>query len=445
MRGSSPDGSKSPWGPLEAWIRDLVQWSVLVRVGSDILQAAFRTLPSGLAGGLWLGFIAATGGLIILWVASLNRTLSQGVPLMKRLSVVLSLVVVALLAFPSAALAAGWDDGKIVVGGDYILKSGEVLDGDLIVIGGTATLEAGSEVTGTVGLIGSQIDVSGVIDGDLSSIGGRISLGPAAVVHGDLVTLGSTVARDPGAVVEGQVTSGAVEGPFDLTVPGVVIPRLPRPFIDLSPLSWTLNFGWYFMRAFLLAALAVLVVMFWPLRAGRVAQTAVAQPLAAGGLGLLSFLVALPVIAILLLTICLSPLAVLGGLLLVVAYTFGWIAIGLEVGQRLAAAFRQDWTLAVSAGVGTLVLTLVVYGINFIPCIGVVAPAVTYCLAPGGRRADALRRAGVPRGDARRLTSPNRSGTGPRPHPLPPLRQVVGFDRAGRGGEGLRISRRRGA
>ncbi len=302
---------------------------------------------------------------------------------MKRLSVVLSLVVVALLAFPTAASAAGWDDGKIVIGGDYTLKSGDVLRGDLIVIGGTATLEAGSEVTGTVGLIGSQVDASGAIDGDLASIGGSIRLGPSAVVHGDLVSLGSDVNRDPASVVEGQVTTGPAEGPFDLTVPGIDIPRFPNAFVNLSPLSWTLNFGWYFLRAFLLAALAVLVVMFWPLRAGRVAQTVVAQPLASGGLGLLSFIVALPVIVVLVLTICLSPLAVLGGLLLVVAYVFGWIAIGLEVGQRLAAAFRQDWTLAVSAGVGTLVLTLVVYGINFIPCIGVVAPAVTYCLGLG--------------------------------------------------------------
>ena len=85
----------------------------------------------------------------------------------------------------------------------------------------------------------------------------------------------------------------------------------------------------------------------------------------------------------LVLTICLSPLAFLGGLVLVVAYTFGWIAIGLEVGQRLAAAFRQDWSLAVSAGVGTLVLTIVTYGIDFLPCIGWIAPAAVYCLGLG--------------------------------------------------------------
>lgn len=302
---------------------------------------------------------------------------------MKRLSIALSVALVALLAIPTTALAAGWEDGRVVIGGTFTLKGGEVLRGDLLVIGGTATLETGSEVTGTVGLIGGSIDVFGTIDGDLASLGGNLRLAPSAVVRGDLATLGSEVSRDQGAVVEGQVTSGEVDGPLDLTVPGLYFPHFPRTFIDLSPLSRTFNIGWYFLRAFLLAALAVLLVMFWPLRAGRMAQAVVAQPLASGGLGLLSFLVAVPVIVFLLLTICLSPLGFLGGLLLVVAYTFGWIAIGLEVGQRLAAAFRQDWSLAVSAGIGTLVLTIVTYGINFIPCFGWIAPAAVYCLGLG--------------------------------------------------------------
>jgi hypothetical protein len=212
----------------------------------------------------------------------------------------------------------------------------------------------------------------------VASIGGSVHLGSTAVVRGDVVTLGSGLSRDEGSVIEGKVTSSEVGGPFDLTLPGVVVPR-----VDLRPLSWTFNFGWYFLRAFLLAALAALVVMFWPLRVGRVAQTVVSQPVAAGLLGLLSFVVAIPLLVLLVLSICLSPVALLGGLVLVAAYMFGWIAIGLEVGQRIAAAFRQDWTLAVSAAIGTLALTLVVYGINFIPCIGAVAPVVTYCLGLG--------------------------------------------------------------
>ena len=302
---------------------------------------------------------------------------------MKRLSIILTLTVVALLAFPTTVLAAGLSDGKIVVGGTYTLKSGEVLGGDLLVIGGAATLEPGSEVTGTVALIGGVIDVAGTIDGDLAAIGGAANLAATAVVHGDVVTIGSSIRRADGAVVEGQVSAGDFEGPLDLRIPNLTMPPAPNFDVFYSPFSWTLEIGWYFLRAFLYAALAVLVVMFWPLRTGRVAQTAIAQPVIAGALGLITFLVAIPVVVFLVLTICLSPLAFLGVLVLVVAYVLGWIAIGLEVGQRLAAAFRQDWSLAVSAGVGTLVLTLVMYAIDFIPCVGFLAPVVTYCLGLG--------------------------------------------------------------
>lgn len=64
---------------LNGWIRDLALWSVAVRVGGDILQALAHTLPSGLLGGLWLGFVAVMGGLTVLWVASFYRITAQGV------------------------------------------------------------------------------------------------------------------------------------------------------------------------------------------------------------------------------------------------------------------------------------------------------------------------------------------------------------------------------
>jgi hypothetical protein len=302
---------------------------------------------------------------------------------MKRFSLILALAAVALLAFPTAAFAAGLPDGKVVVGGTYTLRADEVLTGDLMVIGGVATLEPGSRVTGTVALIGGVLEAAGTIDGDVAAIGGSANLGATAVVHGDVITLGSAVGRAEGAIVEGQFSAGDVDGPLNLTIPQFNLPEIRQWERGFSPLRWTLGIGWYFLRAFLYAALAAIVVMFWPLRTGRAAQAAVAQPLLAGGLGLITFLVAIPVIVLLVLTICLSPLAFLAGIVLVVAYVFGWIAIGLELGQRMAAAFRQDWSLATSAGLGTLTLTLVLYAINSIPCVGFIAPAAAYCLGLG--------------------------------------------------------------
>ena len=73
--GSGLDG---PTALLNDWIRDFALWSVAVRVGGDILRALANSLPSGLLGGMWLGFVAAMGCLTVLWVASFYRITVQG-------------------------------------------------------------------------------------------------------------------------------------------------------------------------------------------------------------------------------------------------------------------------------------------------------------------------------------------------------------------------------
>lgn len=70
---------EQPSAALLGWVRDLVQWSIVLRVLQDFVEALSRTLPFGLIGGLWLGFVAAVGGLLIVWLASLHRTSLQGV------------------------------------------------------------------------------------------------------------------------------------------------------------------------------------------------------------------------------------------------------------------------------------------------------------------------------------------------------------------------------
>jgi len=63
---------------------------------------------------------------------------------------------------------------------------------------------------------------------------------------------------------------------------------------------------------------------------------------------------------------------VVGALLLGAGFIFGWVAMGLQVGWRMAQAFKRDWHPATQAGLGTLVLSLVVYAVNLIPCVGFV-------------------------------------------------------------------------
>ena len=56
-----------------------------------------------------------------------------------------------------------------------------------------------------------------------------------------------------------------------------------------------------------------------------------------------------------------------------VAWLIGWVALGLDVGRRIAKALKMEWAPAISAGVGTFTLFFVFVGFrNLIPCLGVV-------------------------------------------------------------------------
>jgi hypothetical protein len=291
---------------------------------------------------------------------------------MKRIVSVSLITLVLLLALPVTAFAGGQYDGRVVLGGNFVLESGDVLDGDLAVIGGQATLETDSRVQGSVFLVGGNLVGYGEVTGDMAIVGGNANLGPSAVIGGDLVTFGGNVNRS-GAIIEGEVISSD-----ELNVP--------------------LNFDWrgdwndyvfrgygrsfegrvlgYLFQSFMLAALSVLVLMFWPKQIQLVSDTIIEQPMIAGAFGLLTTIVAPILFLLLIVTICLAVVGIGGVIVLIAAWVVGWIALGLEVGQRLAKAANQDWQPVVAGGLGTLIFSLVVNGIAFIPCIGWLVPFV---------------------------------------------------------------------
>jgi hypothetical protein len=304
--------------------------------------------------------------------------------MMKKLVLVPVVVLVAALAFPGAAFASEAEQGQVVFGGTFTLENGEDLNGDLLIFGGSVDLEEGSTVRGDVLLFGGNADVLGTIRGNLALLGGRADLGSSAVVTGDLVTLGGSVDQAEGAVIEGDyLTSDGVYFPFDFDLPNVT--RLPdfgrdfriEPFRQssfgpfFSPVT---NILWFVLRTLLVAALAILVVLFWPKPVERAGSAAVSQPIVAGGLGCLTFIVVPFLIVLMAITIIGIPLSFLAVVALVVAVVFGWIAIGVEVGRRMVEAFDWDIHPAASAGIGTLTAGFVVGGIGQVPCVGWIAP-----------------------------------------------------------------------
>jgi hypothetical protein len=72
-------------------------------------------------------------------------------------------------------------------------------------------------------------------------------------------------------------------------------------------------------------------------------------------------------------------------LALVVAWVFGRIAIGLEIGLRIAKTFDREWPVPLAAGVGTFGLALVVDGMGtFIQCVGWLIPILVGLFGLGG-------------------------------------------------------------
>ncbi len=279
-------------------------------------------------------------------------------------------ILLLTLVLPTPVHASSPKDDRVVMGGSFVLKSGDELDGNLIVIGGNATIEEDATVHGDIILLGGQVSVDGTVDGNLNVFGGSASLRENAVIEGDAVITSSALNQADGATIQGKITQGQ-----DLPR-GFIIPEKARPgnvdddgiSIDILDLFGTALS--IFFTSIIVAILAMLAALFFPYTLKRTANALTAYPLLAGGAGLLTVIAAPIIIVLLTITLILIPVSVVAILASILAAFLGWIAIGYELGNRIAQMFKTKWHSAVSAGLGTMILTLVMETIGRVPCIG---------------------------------------------------------------------------
>jgi hypothetical protein len=313
---------------------------------------------------------------------------------MKTLTKISILCVLLLaLALPSTAFARELNDDQVVFGNNFTLRSGDVLDGNLIVFGGNVELQSGSTVDGDVVVFGGTVNADGLITGTLVGLGGPVNLGETAVVEGEVVSAGSPINKSPGAVIEGEMVDLA-QGPFMFDFPGGVQTWPNNMQWQGADWGWNpwLRVGQFVLWLIVGTVVATLTLLFVPDHTERVAYTAFNSPLPSLGIGLLVALVFIPLLfiltffmIILVVTICLLPLFLLVVIFAaVVAWAFGLIALGYEVGKRLNKGLNQDWAPPLSAGVGTFLLLLMVNGLEVVlPCVGWVFPILAGALGLG--------------------------------------------------------------
>lgn len=283
---------------------------------------------------------------------------------MKFLSLLVLLLLLLLSATPVFAQDGG-EPGKIIFGDNYTLETGESLEGDLVVFGGNVTIEQDADLNGNLVVFGGIISSDGNVNGDVVVFGGQISLDENAVVSGDVVTVGGQLNRTEGAEIEGEIIKNVSPNgrfPSDVNPPSLNINF--KPLIDIILASF-----W----AIALAGFAMLLVLFWQPQIERAGALIFSQPVQIGAIGLLAFVIGL-----------LFILTIIPPIILAFAWLFGVVAMGMEVGERLAKSANQTWSPVQKVGLGTFLLVIVGGLVGIIPCIGGLVQFLLGLLGIGG-------------------------------------------------------------
>ncbi|MFU8826455.1 MAG: DNA-directed RNA polymerase subunit alpha C-terminal domain-containing protein [Brevefilum sp.] len=279
--------------------------------------------------------------------------------------IVLTVILIGMLAFPSPAHAAPSAEDRIVIGESYTLENGRILDGDLNVIGGVVEIKSRATVNGNVFVLGGLVTIDGTVKGDLTAIGGTVNLSESAVVEGDLVTPVSYINIDPDANIIGNQIQRELGTESFSSLRNQI--RRTRTFSAIPILT---RIGKFLVNILVLFALGALLLLIMPKSADRMIYAINKQPWSMLGFGFLSTLV-MASILLLTITICLIPFVILVGLVYATALLVGWLALGYLLGKRIAnGIFKTTWHPVLNGAVGNLVLYLIAWGVGRIPCVG---------------------------------------------------------------------------
>jgi cytoskeletal protein CcmA (bactofilin family) len=307
----------------------------------------------------------------------------EGTMFKKKWNVLFVIALCALFVQPVMAASGDEQGGGGVRFGPYTLESGNTTSGDLVVFGGPVTLEEDSVFDGDLTVLGEltieegaaldgqlvvlgNASVAGLVDGDVF-VAGPISLDESAYIDGDLSVVGQ-LSQEDGAIVEGEIIpidEDDWDFPININVPRpIVVPEVLRSE-DIHVPFWlkTLTaIAQAVASVLILSLLSLVATSLWPEHIERVGRTIEEAPLVSFGTGLLTLVVAILAAVLLAITICLSPFALIGLIVVSLGVLMGWIALGLVLGRKvLSAMFNQPQPKTVLAAVvGTGLLTILI-------------------------------------------------------------------------------------
>ncbi|MDE3089219.1 MAG: hypothetical protein KGJ80_07525 [Chloroflexota bacterium] len=305
---------------------------------------------------------------------------------MKRLyAVLIALLLVAVMATPAFAQGPRGGD-RFCTGGSETIESNETVDSvilfgcgvriqsgarvlkDVVSFGGSVVIEKDVRVNGDVVIFGGNLDLAGEAGRDAVLFGGNVTLQPTAVVDRDIITAGGSINRKEGAVVRGRISRGEGNGSHSFRFEPVSPAALGGGLLGgLTGLAFGIVRSIFYALA--LAALGALTVVFMPAQTKQVSDTAQTYAMPSIGVGCLTSFVAVTLGIVLIITLCGIPFGILALLALVVAWLFGWIALGRLAGEKILEALKARESLRTPI-IGVVVGILLLAIVSMVPIIG---------------------------------------------------------------------------
>lgn len=245
-----------------------------------------------------------------------------------------SLLLLAVVGILSGCTQSGITGITVVTDGSHSIESGSRVLGTVAVGSGSLTVEEGAAIEGDVYVADGVLTVAGSVSGNITAIGGSVTLEPTGRVGGR-VQIGASgmLVRSTGSRVDGGVERG------------VAIPEASGP--ARSPLEAA---AWTIARS---AALVVLLVAIRQLARRRVAAARrylSRMPAASAAYGFLVALVGVSLFVLMAFTIVLVPVSLVGLAALALGSAIG-LAAALDIFARRFGTIAAGGAFIVTASI----------------------------------------------------------------------------------------------
>lgn len=277
--------------------------------------------------------------------------------IVNSLALFASVVVAVLFLLPgiAAATTGSANDAQIVITGSVVVTSDQTV-GDVVIFNGPATIDG--RVDGSVVVFNGDVTISGSVRRDVVSFNGSVVLAETASVGGNLVTR-TAPEVSPGAQVDGTI-------------------KRVNSAIILGKLRWISAIAVWIAVTVSTFVFGVLLLLFGPRAAERVATVATSEvgPSVGWGLGLFFGIPVVSVIALVTIVGIPFGIGMLFGLGLL--YTLGYVAAGFALGRVLVKqpanrflAFLVGWGIVRVASIvpflaGFVWFAAIAYGLGIV-------------------------------------------------------------------------------